>query len=108
MQAPAAALGTARVVDKSRHLTDVLDARQQKFRMGMVAGGNLDGADPHNAFDDSLFKGDVVNIDHFDAVGNAAENARFVNEALISKYIADAHPSVDQNDQVVTPEANNH
>ena len=49
---------------------------------------------PTRPFQRPLLEGDVVDVDHFDAVGHPPQDARLMDEPLRGQKIANAHAAV--------------
>src|SRR5258708_14987344 len=79
-EAAAQSLGTSGLINHLGHLFDVLDSAKPEFGIGPVARENLDRADIHHSFDQSLRPRHVLDVDRFDPIRGARQHASLVIE----------------------------
>jgi len=82
VKATAATFLSPNVVNQTRNLFHLADSNHRQGWMRSVTAGQLNRAHAEDAFDRSLCKADVIDVDHLDSIGLTCQNSSLVNESL--------------------------
>ncbi len=83
------------VVDQARHVFDAVDPFEKQLRVGNNRSDMiLIVPTPTMRWSESLRESHIVHVDHFDAVGHPAQQARLVDKPLRCQLVVDAQLQV--------------